>query len=337
MEIMNKKGYNRLISDIGNLLEQGRRQAVSAVNTALTMTYWQIGRRIVEFEQKGRIKAEYGSKLLKMLSNDLTRKYGRGFSVDNLERMRRVYLMFPKSATVWRKLSWSHYRMLLKVNNKHAREFYISQTEQENWGARELERNINSLLYERVALSKNKTAVLARAKGKPIKPEEQIKDPYVLEFLNLKEESNYTESQIEQALIEHLQQFLLELGKGYAFIARQKRISINNEHYYVDLVFYNRMLNCLVLIDVKSGKFSHADAGQMNFYLNYFRKNEMIDGENEPIGIVLCTEKDNTFVEYALGGMSNRIFASKYRLSLPSKEELKKVVEGAKRRICCKS
>ncbi|MDI6737121.1 MAG: PDDEXK nuclease domain-containing protein [Nanoarchaeota archaeon] len=270
---------------------------------------------------------------MQRLSSDLTLKYGKGFGIDNIERMRRFYLLFPKSATLWRKLSWSHYRMLLRVKDKEARGFYISMAEKEGWGAHELDRQISSLLYERLALSKNKNALPSKAKSSSPNPEEQIKDPYVLEFLSLKEEKKYSESQIEQALIDHLQEFLLELGKGYAFVARQKRISINNEHYYVDLVFYNRALGCLILIDVKSGKFTHADAGQMNFYLNYFRENEVMQGENEPIGIVLCTEKDNTFVKYSLGGMSNRIFASKYHLGLPSPEDLKKVVEKTKREI----
>lgn len=199
---MQKEGYNRLVSDIGSLLEQGRRQAVSAVNTAITIIYWQIGRRIVEFEQKGKFKADYGAKLLEMLSNDLKCKYGRGFSVDSLERMRRFYINFKISATALRKLSWSHYIMLLRVNNEKARQFYIEYAEQEHWGARELERNINSMLYERTALSKDKKAVLAKAKGTAPTPEEQVKDPYVLEFLNLKEEKEYSESQIEQALID---------------------------------------------------------------------------------------------------------------------------------------
>jgi len=327
---MQKEGYNRLVSDIGSLLEQGRRQAVSALNTAITLTYWHIGKRVVEFEQKGKTKAEYGTKLIEMLSNDLKQKYGRGFSVDNLENMRRFYILFKNSETLSRKLSWSHYVALLKVNNEPALQFYLTHAETENWGTRELDRNINSLLYERTALSKDKKAVLAKARGTAPTPEEEVKDPYVLEFLNLKEEKEYSESQIEQALIDNLQEFMLELGRGFAFIARQKRISINNEHYYADLVLYNRILKCFVIIDVKSGKFTHADAGQMNFYVNYFRENEMMEGENEPIGIVLCTDKDNTFVKYALGGMSNRIFASKYRLSLPSPEDWKKVVEKAR-------
>ncbi|MBU2638888.1 MAG: DUF1016 family protein [Nanoarchaeota archaeon] len=333
---MQKAGYNRLISDIGKLLEQGRRQAASAVNTAITRTYWQIGRRIIEFEQKGKIKADYGSRLLEKLSVDLTLKYGRGFGVENLERMRRFYCLFRNSSAVRRKLSWTHYRSVLYIKNKEAIGFYLNEAEKQGWNSRELERQIHSLLYERLALSKNKKPLLAKTKVSQTSPDEQIKDPYVLEFLNLKQESQYTESQIEQALIDHLQEFLLELGKGYAFVARQKRISINNEHYHVDLVFYNRFLNCLVLIDVKSGKFTHADAGQMNFYVNYFRENETLKGENDPIGIVLCTEKDNTFVKYALGGMSSRIFASKYQLNLPSKEDLKKVVEETKKGISYK-
>lgn len=327
---MQKEGYNTLVSDIGNLLEQGRKQAVSAVNEAITQTYWQIGKRIVVEEQKNKSKADYGTYIISRLSQDLSRKYGKGFTLANLKFMRQFYLSYPIGYAVRSQLSWTHYRTIMRIADSPKREFYETECAANKWSSRELDRQIGSLLYERTALSKDKNALLSKARGTAPTPEEQIKDPYVLEFLNLKEEKEYSESQIEQALIDNLQEFLLELGRGFAFIARQKRISINNEHYYADLMLYNRILKCLVIIDVKSGKFTHADAGQMNFYVNYFRENEMMEGENEPIGIVLCTDKNNTFVKYALGGMSNKIFASKYQLSLPSPEDLRKVIEKAK-------
>lgn len=222
-------------------------------------------------------------------------------------------------------LSWSHYCELLKVDEPLARSFYEKEAIQNNWSVRELKRQINSMLFERLALSKDTKAVMKMAeKGQIIeKPEDTIKDPCILEFLNLKEKTSYTESQLEQALIDKLQYFLLELGKGFSFVARQKRVTITNRHYYIDLVFYNRILRCFVLIDLKTGELDHSDIGQMNFYLNYFKENEKTEDENDPIGLILCAKKDNIFAKYVLGGLSNKVFASKYKLALPSEKELK--------------
>ncbi|MEA1965609.1 MAG: PDDEXK nuclease domain-containing protein [Candidatus Aerophobetes bacterium] len=264
---------------------------------------------------------------------------GRGFSPTSLKMMRLFYQTFPirqtvsdesqKQQTLSAKfepmLSWSHYCELLKVDEPLARSFYEKEAIQNNWSVRELKRQINSMLFERLALSKDTKAVMKMAeKGQIIeKPEDTIKDPCILEFLNLKEKTSYTESQLEQALIDKLQYFLLELGKGFSFVARQKRVTITNRHYYIDLVFYNRILRCFVLIDLKTGELDHSDIGQMNFYLNYFKENEKTEDENDPIGLILCAKKDNIFAKYVLGGLSNKVFASKYKLALPSEKELK--------------
>jgi predicted nuclease of restriction endonuclease-like (RecB) superfamily len=347
------RNYGNLFNRIAEILTEARSKVVREINKAQVLCYWEIGREIIEFEQKGKIRAGYGEELLIKLSADLSAKFGRGFSVDNLQLMRRFYLTYPdkfqiyetasrksqKSETVSRKsiihqtafdkfepmLSWSHYCELLKVEEPLARSFYEKEAIENNWSVRELKRQINSMLFERLALSKDTKAVMKMAEKGQImeKPEDAIKDPYVLEFLNLKEETSYTESQLEQALIDKLQYFLLELGKGFTFVARQKRITIANRHYYIDLVFYNRLLKCFVLIDLKTGELDHADIGQMNFYLNYFKENEKAEDENDPIGLILCAKKDDIFAKYVLGGLGNKVFASKYKLALPSEKELR--------------
>jgi predicted nuclease of restriction endonuclease-like (RecB) superfamily len=359
-----KRKYNNLLDRIAEILKGARTRVVREINKAQVLAYWEIGREIVEFEQKGKARAEYGEELIKKLSADLSAKFGRGFSEINIRNMRRFYLEFPiqiqqtlsvkskkaqtlsaeslesqKSKTVSCKsiirqtasdkfepmLSWSHYCELLKVEEPIARSFYEKEAIDNNWSVRELKRQINSMLFERLALSKDTKAVIKMAKRGQIieKPEDAIKDPYILEFLNLKEETSYTETQLEQVLIDKLQYFLLELGKGFTFVARQKRITITNRHYYIDLVFYNRLLKCFVLIDLKTGELDHADIGQMNFYLNYFKENEKQEDENDPIGLILCAKKDDIFAKYVLGGLSNKIFASKYKLALPSEKELR--------------
>jgi predicted nuclease of restriction endonuclease-like (RecB) superfamily len=367
-KVIGPRNYNNLLGRIANILVEARTKAVREINKAQGLAYWEIGREIVEFEQKGQLRAEYGEKLIKRLSEDMTEQFGKGFSEMNLRNMRRFYLEFPtqiqqtlsvksqkfqtpsgKSETVSRKssiqqtasgkfqisrtlsdefepvLSWSHYCELLKVDEPLARSFYEQEANQNNLSVRELKRQINSMLFERLALSKDTKAVMKMArKGQIIeKPEDAIKDPYILEFLNLKEETSYTESQLEEALTDKLQYFLLELGKGFSFVARQKRITIANRHYYIDLVFYNRLLKCFVLIDLKTGELDHADIGQMNFYLNYFNNNEKTEDENDPIGIILCAKKDDIFAKYVLGGLNNKVFASKYKLALPSEKELR--------------
>jgi len=369
--VVKKRNYKGLVKRVSLLIEEARRKTVRHINTIITQTYWEIGRLIVKEEQKGKRRAKYGEQLLLKLSNDLAKKFGKGFSERNLRNMRGFYLSFPirqttsakslkeqkfqmvsgKSKTVSRKseirqtlsdqfepmLSWSHYCELLKVEELLARSFYEKESIQNNWSVRELKRQINSMLFERLTLSKSKKKVrqLAR-KGQIIeKPEDAIKNPYVLEFLGLPEKSYYTESQLEQKLIDHLQEFILELGKGFTFVGRQKRITIENEHYYIDLVFYHRILKCLVLIDLKIGNLDHRDIGQMNFYLNYIRDNEMFKGENPPVGIILCTEtkRSKVFVEYALGGLSNKLFVAKYKLYLPSKKELEMEIKKERRRL----
>lgn len=364
-----KHSYSSLITNLASLIEQGRKTAVRYVNTALVATYWLVGRKIVEYEQKGEKRAEYGEALLERLSNDLSPRFGKGFSLRNLRNMRSFYLLFPirqtlsaeslklakrqttsaelleKNQTLFGQseishtlsakfpLSWSHYCLLMRLEEPFKREFYESECIQGNWSVRQLDRQIQSMLYERTALSKKKLSVIAKAHEKPIilKPEDEIKDPYILEFLGLKDE--YSESQLEDALIHHLEHFLLELGNGFTFVARQKRITLEGSHYRLDLLLYHRVLKCLVAIDLKIGEFTHADAGQMNLYVNYLKDKEKLSDENNPIGLILCTDKKKTVVEYALGGMNNRIFASKYKLQLPSPEVLKTEIEHEKQRL----
>ncbi|MBU4501697.1 MAG: DUF1016 family protein [Nanoarchaeota archaeon] len=318
------KNYSILIDSIGVLLEQGRKQAYQAVNQILVKTYWDIGKRIVEYEQEGREKADYGSALLKNLSKDLKLRYGKGFSKSNIYLMRQFYLKYPKFQTLSGKLRWSHYAELLSIEDDLERPFYEKQSLNESWSVRELKRQINSALFHRIALSKDRRGVLELSKkGNIIKREQDIiKDPYVLEFLKIPEDYKYSEKELEQKIIDNLQMFLLELGKGFAFVKRQYRVTLDNTNYYVDLVFYHRILKCFVLIDLKIGKVNHADIGQMNMYLNYFKEEENAEEDNEPIGIVLSAEKDHFLVEYALGGISNKLFVSKYKLYLPDKREL---------------
>lgn len=353
--------YLSLISDLALLVEAGRKAAVRYVNTALTGTYWLMGKRIVEYEQKGKKRAAYGEATLQRLSEDLTQRFGKGFSLPQLKNVRLFYLTYPeksytlssqlnnvekgqtsssqsvapKPATPWERfpLSWSHYSLLMRLEDPLKRDFYEAEALKGDWSIRQLDRQIQSMLYERAALSKRKLSVLAKAHREPIvlTPEDEIKDPYVLEFLGLKDE--YSETQLEEALIKHLEHFLLELGTGFTFVARQKRITLEGAHYRLDLLFYHRVLKCLVAIDLKIGEFTHADAGQMNLYVNYLKDREKLPDENEPIGIILCTDKRQTVVEYALGGLSNRIFASKYRLQLPDPELLKTEIEHEKQRL----
>ncbi|MCX7926585.1 MAG: PDDEXK nuclease domain-containing protein, partial [Candidatus Omnitrophica bacterium] len=311
---------------IGKLLQEARKQVARVINDVLLKTYWEVGKRIIEYEQRGKGRAEYGEELLIKLSKDLTQKYGKGFSRSNLQYMRMLYLKYPKCQTLSGKLSWSHYVELLSVSDDLARSFYEKQCIAENWSVRELKRQINSMLFERIGLSKDKKGVLKLAKtGQTIEKEEDIiKDPYILEFLGIPEQYQYSEKELEQKIIDNLQMFLLELGKGFAFVGRQFRITLNNNHFYVDLVFYHTILKCYVLIDLKIGKITHQDIGQMNLYLNYFTKEVNSENDNPPIGIVLGAEKDNILVEYALGGITNKLFVSRYRLHLPQKEELRK-------------
>jgi predicted nuclease of restriction endonuclease-like (RecB) superfamily len=324
MSIPTNSGYQNLIQQIGGLLDQGRQQASQAVNNLLVQTYWQIGQHIVEFEQGGKAKSDYGSELLDKLSKDLTLNYGKGFSRSNLTYMRKFYLSFSKSETLSHKLGWSHYFEILKADNELEINFYTKQCEKENWSVRELKRQMKSMLFHRIALSKDKQGVFELSQnGIEIQQAEDIiKDPYVLEFLNIPQQHQYLESELEAKLIQNLQSFLLELGKGFAFIGRQYKISIGGRHFFVDLVFYHRILKCFVLIDLKRGEIEHQDIGQMNLYLNYFRKEENTEGDNEPIGLVLGAYKDQILIEYAIENISNQLFVSKYQLYLPDKQKL---------------
>lgn len=320
--------YGQLIRNIGSLLETGKKQAVSAVNQAMVRTYWEIGKHIVEYEQAGNEKAEYGSETLKRLSRDLTERYSNGFGMSNINKMRKFYSLYPILQTVSAKLSWSHYVELLKIEDYMERSFYLKECEQENWGVRELRRQMKSMLFQRLVLSKEKTEVIRLStEGQVVeKAEDILKDPYVFEFVGLPELPVYKEGDLENALVDNLSQFLLELGKGFTYVGRQRKINIGGRIYKVDLVFYHRILKCFVLIDLKRGEVQHEDIGQMNLYLNYFREELNTEGDTEPIGIVLGAYEDKLMVKYATQNISNQLFVSRYQLYLPNKEQLEQEV-----------
>ena len=354
-------GYQDFLGEVSSLLAAARKQAARAINSVLVATYWELGRRIVEFEQAGKERAGYGEQLLQRLSSDLGRRFGRGFSVDNLESMRLFYLTYmepPISETVSRKwaapeksgarsrifpldalmvafpLSWSHYVLLTRrCRSDEARQFYHAEALRGGWSVRQLQRQIDSQFYERVALSKNKSALLTKEPKKQepgrVDAEEAVKDPYVLEFLGLKDE--YSENDLEKALIHHLESFLLELGGDFCFVGRQRRLRIGTEWYRVDLVFYHRRLRCLMLIDLKLGRFTHADAGQMHLYLNYAREHWTHADENPPVGLILCSYKESAVVKYALEGLPNKVMAAEYRTALPDEGRLAKEIESTRR------
>lgn len=323
---------NSFIVEIKELLLKARNSIYQTINTVMTNTYWEIGRRIVEEEQGGRVRAEYGKGLIKHLSNELTREFGDGFSVDNLKNMRRFYLAYPKSETVSRqfRLSYSHYIFLSRITNEDERNFYEIESSGNNWTLKELKRQFDTGLYERLCLSTdNSKARELSQKGQIVETmQDLIKDPYILEFVGLPVLSCYSESELEQRLIDKLEHFLLELGKGFAFVARQKRITIDEKHFAVDLVFYNRLLRCFVLVDLKIGELKHQDIGQMMMYVNYFDRVEKQDDENRTIGIILCKDKSKALVEMTLPQDNNQIYASKYLTVLPNKEELQKLLEA---------
>ncbi|MCG3701841.1 PDDEXK nuclease domain-containing protein [Aliarcobacter butzleri] len=322
---------NNFYQEIKELLYSAKNKVYQTINTTMTQTYFEIGKRIVEEEQGGQIRAEYGKSLLKLLSVELINEFGKGFSVDNLENMRRFYLAFQKSETVSRKfeLSWSHYIFLTRIENINERNFYEIESSQNNWSLRELKRQFDSGLFERLSLSLEKEKVKElSSKGQVIETvQDLIKDPYILEFVGLPELSVYSESELEQKLIDKLEHFLLELGKGFTFVARQKRITIDEKHFKVDLVFYNRFLKSFIVIDLKIGELKHQDIGQMMMYVNYFDRFEKTDDENSTIGIILCKDKSKALVELTLPKDNNQIYASKYLTILPNKEEFKKLLE----------
>jgi len=390
---------DRLLNNISALLENARNKVVIAVNQTMVLTYFEIGRMIVEDEQNGKERAEYGKALLKDLSLHLTERFGKGFSYSNLQQMRQFYLSYSISQTPSVKsqkidnqefikrqalsgelenekssipltksqnpipqtlsaelqinlnplssllqkidneenkalqnfnLSWSHYLKLMRIKDINERKFYEIESFKNNWSLRELQRQYDSALYTRLSLSKNKEEILLLSEKGPIveKPKDLIKDPYVLEFLGLSEKPNYSENELETELIDKLEHFLLELGKGFTFVARQERISFDEKHFRIDLVFYNRILKCFVLIDLKIGELKHQDIGQMQMYVNYFDREKRLEDENKTIGIILCQDKNNSLVEFTLPENNDQIFASKYMTVLPSKEELKKLIES---------
>jgi len=321
---------NNIYQEIKELLYSAKNRVYQTINTTMTETYFQIGKRIVEEEQGGETRAEYGKSLLKLLSVQLINEFGKGFSVDNLENMRRFYLAFQKSETVSRKfeLSWSHYIFLTRIENIDERNFYEIESIENSWSLRELKRQFDSGLFERLKLSSDKQKVKELSlNGQVIQTaQDLIKDPYILEFVGLPELSSYSESELEQKLIDKLEHFLLELGKGFTFVARQ-RITIDEKHFKVDLVFYNRLLKSFVVIDLKIGELKHQDIGQMMMYVNYFDRFEKTDDENSTIGIILCKDKSKALVELTLPKDNNQIYASKYLTILPNKEEFKKLLE----------
>lgn len=347
-----KSRYNDLLKNIRQLVEQARHNVIRNINTELLLTYWNVGKLIVDKEQSEQYDETSVRDMLLEISKELTRDLGKGFSRSQLTYMRLFFLRFPifcthdkfgvtlshqkgkmgKKAvglTVSHQLSWSHYYELLKCTDEMEISFYQQTAIHEGWSVRELRRQIDTALFERIALSKNTKSVKKLAvKGQIIKKETDIaKDPYVLEFLNIPEHYSYTEKHLEQKIIDNIQQFILELGKGFSFIARQFRITLNNKHYRVDLVFYHRILKCFVLIDLKIKSIEHSDIGQMNLYLNYFEAEQNMDGDNPPIGIILSKHKDDVTVEYAIRGIANKIFVSKYLLYLPDKKLLKRKVK----------
>jgi predicted nuclease of restriction endonuclease-like (RecB) superfamily len=355
--------YDGLLTGLSALLDDARRSTARAINAVLTLTYWEIGRRVVEFEQGGKARAGYGEELLKRLAADLVTRYGRGFGWRNLFSMRAFYLgwelvpvagqmqarvrvtggdtlqtpsaisspAYPTPAAF--SLPWSHYVRLLAIENLHARQFYEAEAVRGAWSVRQLDRQVNSMAYERTALSRNKAAMLAKGQeakpGDAVTPEEEIRHPLVLEFLGLRDE--YGESALEEALVRHLESFLLELGDDFCFVARQRKLRLDDKWFKVDLVFFHRRLRCLVLADLKIGPFGHADAGQMNLYLNYARAHWVREGENPPVGLILCAEKGHDEARYALEGLGNKVLAATYRTTLPDERVLAAELERSRR------
>lgn len=329
MELITTDGYQHLLAQISTAYTQGRVAAMQAVNAQLIETYWQVGRHIVEFEQDGKLRADYGKSLINNLATDLNLRHGKGFSRSNLIRIRQFYLAYPKGATASHLLSWSHVIELLKIDDPLERSFYEQQCGLERWSVRELKRQKDSALFLRLAASKDKAGILQlAAQGQLVEqPADLLREPYIFEFLKIPEPYQISETQLETHLCDHLQQFLLELGKGFTFVGRQYRITLNNTHYKVDLVFYHRILRCFVLIDLKINEVQHHDIGQMNLYLGYFAHEENIEGDNPPIGIILSRNKDELLVEYATYQMSSQLFVQKYQLYLPDREALRHELE----------
>ncbi len=323
---------NKMIEEIKEVILNSRQKVAYEINNTMLIAYWNVGKIIVENEQQGNIKAEYGKQILKELSKELRKVLGSGFSVSNLQYMRRFYLSYPKQQTLSVKLSWSHYCELLSIEDKDARNFYEKECINSNWSVRELKRQIDTSLFERLLLSEgknNKEVVYKLSKeGQTLNnPKDILKEPYVFEFLDIREPKPILEKDLEKKLVKHMEDFLLELGKGFMFVGTQQRITLGNTHYYVDMVFYNKILKCYVLIDLKIGPMKPEYAGQMNMYLNYYNAEINDEYDNKPIGIILCKGKKEIAMEYALGGLSNNVFASTYTYYIPNKEQLISEVE----------
>ena len=326
------ENINPIFEEIKDLINASRNRVYSVVNTEMLSLYWNIGKIIMEIQQ-GNERAIYGDAVLEKLSEKLTNEFGKGFSKRNIERMRKFYICFPIATTVSSQLSWSHYLELIKIEEEAKRDFYLKEAINSRWSVRELQRQRNSLLYERLILSKDKEKVLELAeKGQTIKTgKDLVKDPFVLEFLDIKENTEYLESDLEKNILEHLKEFLLELGKGFMFVGSQVRLTLEEDHFYPDLVFYNRLAKCFVIIDLKIGKITHQDIGQMQMYVNYYDREERKEDENHSIGILLCTDKNETVVKYTLPENNENIFASEYKLHLPTEDELIDAVEEEKK------
>lgn len=325
---MNNEISLNVYKNIRETVLTAKNKVYSAVNFAMVEAYWSIGKQIADVQGE---RAEYGKQLLKYLSEQLTKEFGAGFNERNLRNMRQFYLTFPIRNTLCAELSWSHYRLLMRIENQGQREFYLKECAECGWSVRQLERQINSFFYERLLATQAEQREAVRGEIQTLEPKTDpeyiLKDPYILEFLDLKQNTAYYEKDLEQGLLDNLQEFLLELGKGFSFVARQKRVTIDGDHYFIDLVFYNYILKCFVLIDLKTGKLSYQDIGQIDFYVRYFEEQIKAPEDNPTIGIVLCSDKNDTMVKYSVLSENNHLFASKYMLYMPTEDELKKELE----------
>lgn len=330
MSALKPTDLSKLVEAISSQIEQARNQVRQSVNSAMVQSYWQIGRLIVEDEQQGESRAAYGKQQLQQLSKQLTERLGKGFDVGNLRNMRQFYITFPIHDAVRSELSWTHYRALMRIDNPAARDWYQQEAINQSWSARALERQISTLYYERLLASQEKALVEQEAKAntQPLaeSAKDYLRDPYILDFLNLQDQT-YQESELEQAIISNLQQFLLELGKGFAFVERQQRIRFEDEDFYIDLVFYNFKLKCFLLVDLKLGKLKHQDIGQMDTYVRLYDEQRKGDDDNPTIGLVLCSEKSEAVVKYSVLADQKQLFAAKYLPYLPTEEELKRELE----------
>ncbi len=326
-----EKNIEQLHQQIATVITSGKQTAYRAINAAMTLTYWEIGRLIVEEEQQGKERADYGRQLISSLAKRLKKEFGNGYSESSLWNYRQFYQTFPILSAVRRELTWTHYRLLMRVENPNAREFYETEAVRSSWSTRALERQIHVFYYERLLASRDRNSVEQEAEEKTIplsiSPRDFVKDPYVLEFLNIKADHTLHEDELEQLIMNNLQQFILELGRGFAFVARQQYIRADNEDFFIDLVFYNYILKCFILIDLKMGKLTHQDVGQMDMYVRMYEDKFKIEGDNPTIGIILCSEKNEAVVKYSVLNDNQQLFASKYVLYLPTEKELKEELE----------